>query len=534
MVYLKRFPNPLLQDLVNGRWLPIIGAGFSSNAVLPAGGTLPLWDGLGRSLASEMPDYAYSGPLDALSTSSHLFSKAKLVEQLHDLLHVEDARPGQAHQAFCSVPFDVVCTTNFDFLLERQYDASMRYCRPVLDEDQLSTLGRIPGVTLLKLHGDLHHPQRLVATEEDYDIFLENHPLIATYLANLMMGRTVVLIGYSMDDPDLRQLWQIITERLGRLRRHAYALLVDAKPTETTRFERRGVKVISLPGRKTDYGEILAATLNELRSFWSERLSASSLVTEQEPLVALSLPSSAAGRICFFAVTLHLQPFYREQVFPIAQQSGFVPVTASDVIVPGENTYAKIDMLLERAAAVVVDVASAWTYAELRLALSKLPSDRILVVGPSSVSLPEEWLQLSRINRPDEPFAEDEKFIEAISSWYDRVAKGLEKRMEGEAERLLRLKEYRAAVISAFAALEAVLRQRLTGSLEGRDLQFRSVSYLLDIALKSGLLSAKTVTLIREWLGVRNVAVHTQKPVPARQARTIVEGISEIIRSLRR
>lgn len=31
------FPEVLLRDLVEGRWLPLVGAGFSRNAVTPAG-----------------------------------------------------------------------------------------------------------------------------------------------------------------------------------------------------------------------------------------------------------------------------------------------------------------------------------------------------------------------------------------------------------------------------------------------------------------------------------------------------------------
>jgi hypothetical protein len=33
--HISKFPKPLLDDLVAGRWLPIVGAGFSRNAVLP-------------------------------------------------------------------------------------------------------------------------------------------------------------------------------------------------------------------------------------------------------------------------------------------------------------------------------------------------------------------------------------------------------------------------------------------------------------------------------------------------------------------
>ena len=42
---------------------------------------------------------------------------------------------------------------------------------------------------------DLNHPGRLVAAETDYDRFLHSFPLLATYLANLLITRMAVLVG---------------------------------------------------------------------------------------------------------------------------------------------------------------------------------------------------------------------------------------------------------------------------------------------------------------------------------------------------
>lgn len=45
--HLKYFPKPLLNDLVARRWLPVIGAGMSRNAVVTSGRHVPLWGELG-------------------------------------------------------------------------------------------------------------------------------------------------------------------------------------------------------------------------------------------------------------------------------------------------------------------------------------------------------------------------------------------------------------------------------------------------------------------------------------------------------
>ena len=241
---------------------------MSRNANLPYQQTLPLWTELGKSLAEDMQDYEYVNPIDAISAYAHEFGRPKLIEKLSAALSIGEARPGNTHRAFCAVQFDIVCTTNLDFLLERQYELTPKLCTPIIDEDQLSIKLPRSSVALLKLHGDLNHPNRLVATEEDYDTFLERYPSIATYLANLLITRTAVLIGYSLDDPDFRQVWQVVGERLGKARRLAYVLCVGARPADVTRFERRGVKVINLAGNKSKYGEILSDAFGELKNYW--------------------------------------------------------------------------------------------------------------------------------------------------------------------------------------------------------------------------------------------------------------------------
>ena len=68
--------------------------------------------------------------------------------------------------------------------------------------------------------------------------------------------KTAVFIGYSLEDPDFRQIWRVVSDRLGRTRRLAYALVVNARASDIARFERRGVKVINLPGTREKYGEV--------------------------------------------------------------------------------------------------------------------------------------------------------------------------------------------------------------------------------------------------------------------------------------
>ena len=120
-----------------------MAASYRSRHVAQRGGTEPgrgCRSGLrmGKELTDELSDFASTSILDGISAYEHEFGRARLIERLSDILLIREAQPGEAHKEFCTIPFDIVCTTNFDFLLERQYDLTPRYVYPVVDEEQLS------------------------------------------------------------------------------------------------------------------------------------------------------------------------------------------------------------------------------------------------------------------------------------------------------------------------------------------------------------------------------------------------------------
>lgn len=527
--YLNFFPKPLLEDLLRGNWIPVIGAGFSVNADLHPGKKIPLWDEVGKNFAKE---------IDSISAFSHEFSRAKLVEKLSEILLVDDSRPGQAHIAFAKIPFEIVCTTNFDFLLERAYENIGRYCHPVLDEDQLAINSKDSSVTLLKIHGDLHHPQRMVVTEEDYDLFLDKYPLIATYLANLMITKTPVFIGYSLDDPDFRMIWQTVSDRLGQLRRPAYVILVDANSHEVSRFERRGVKVINLSGKRENYNQILANTFTNLRDYIRQNILPISQVTENEPLQELSLPENSANRICFFAIPFSLLPFYKEKVFPVIRENGLVPLTAEEVISPGETIVAKIDALIQKSAMMVVDAANKYTLYELKLALANFNKRNVLIISPDINNLPIDLKEYTVITRTEKDIVDPENLLLRISNWAVSSYELIKSSVFHEPTRLLEAREYRAAVISAYTLLEITLKEQIQDNLyllkKDKSSSKITTIRLAEFALQQEKINSSDMVNIKNWAHIRNSVVHTNEQINNQQAKQIVNGILDLINKIKR
>ena len=270
MRYMSRLPGGLRRALFAGQWLPIIGAGISATASTQDNRSPPTWGALAESLARDVPGLGSAGPIECVSAYAELYGRTSLVERLADLLLVEDVQPSTVHSAFAQLPFDIVVTTNVDFLLEAAYLQRHRVCVPLLGESQLSLSRRSDATYLLKFHGDLRHPDDLVMTEADYDGFLRRKPLLATYLSWWLLTREPVLVGYSLDDADLREILALLRERLGKLTRAGWAILPRDKGGETSaKFTRRGLKPIVLDDDEdADREQVLASFFRELREAW--------------------------------------------------------------------------------------------------------------------------------------------------------------------------------------------------------------------------------------------------------------------------
>nr|VFJ45664.1 MAG: SIR2-like domain-containing protein [Candidatus Kentron sp. FM]VFJ46653.1 MAG: SIR2-like domain-containing protein [Candidatus Kentron sp. FM]VFK06846.1 MAG: SIR2-like domain-containing protein [Candidatus Kentron sp. FM] len=261
-------PEELLDDISNGECLPVIGAGFSRNAILPSGCRMPLWDDLGKEVATRRKRPFSGNTIATLSEYSEESSRFELVKLLRRSLHIATARPGTAHDTFAKLPFKQILTTNFDFLIERAYMNQGKPYLPIVDEDLLS-FGQPDGETrIIKMHGDLHHPNLMVVTEEDYDKFRDARELMFYEVANLLIHNSVLFVGYSIDDPDFRQILRLVEKHVGKFQRPTYAMLVGATNAEVETYKRRGVtRVITLHATPKEYGATLANAFSTISTF---------------------------------------------------------------------------------------------------------------------------------------------------------------------------------------------------------------------------------------------------------------------------
>lgn len=523
--YLKYIPKTLQEDFVDNRVIPFIGAGFSKNGIVPDGTSIPEWDELGKRIATYIPNYSFTNAIDALSLFESEYSRTKLIEILAKELKINQIKAGKTHRAFCDLYFDTICTTNFDFLIEQTLNEKSIPFSTIVSEDRLP-ISTHEKTKLVKLHGDFNHPERMVITENDYDNFIDKNKVFSTYISNLFITKTLLLIGYSFEDNDIRTLWQIIGSRLGKLRTPAYVVLVDANPIEISRFERRNIKVINIQGNKKDYPEILTEFFAEIKELIDEKIPEQMIITNEKATEELKIPKEN-NRLCFISAPYQRISFLKELLYPILKKNGISPISLDETIMPGELITRKVDTLISKCSMVVVDLSgnNANVMWELGNAMSKVKNVVLIVDKEQAGNLPSN---LSGLFYLTYGLAEDNlEFAESLGRYLDDLYNTKEdKNGIQDYYRLFDKEEYGAAIIMAFRYLETLIRDNMS-SREAIPLNLLSSLHSDNIEISALLEKTKL------YKQIRNKIVHGSVNISKKEAKDIIENIDEVCNEIK-
>ncbi len=524
--YLKYIPKTLQEDFVENRVVPFIGAGFSKNATLPDGETILDWEGLGRVVATYIPNYNYTNAIDSLSLFETEYSRAKLIELIAKELKVFSLKPGKAHKALCALNFESICTTNFDFLLENTLNESSTPYSVIVSENRLP-INIQEKTKIIKMHGDFNHPEHMVITEDDYDCFLDRNKILSTYISNLFITKTLLLVGYSLDDYDIRNLWKMIGSRLGKLHSPAYVVLVGADTNEISKFERRNIKVINLPGEKKNYNTILEAFFNEIKELIENKTPEKIVLTNEKVNEEFKMPSNDS-KLCFISAPYNRISLLKDILYPILLKNDITPVTLDEVIMRGDFWTRKADLLINKSFMSIVDISDnntnvMWEYSHL---ISK--GKEVILIRDKDVEgiIP---INMSMLEYISYSLNDDiETFTYALENAIDKV-KIKQKKIKNQEEhlRLLEKGEYNAAIISVFRYLETTLRNKF-------DINKKHYSILTALRLLNTYTNEdrENIQKTREFISIRNRIVHSDVKVAKKQAEEIVSCIESVCKSI--
>lgn len=255
-------PTPYagLEDVLRaGECVLFIGAGLS----LPAG--MPSWKTLIERLAADLKIQT-NGPLDFLDVAQwyrehEAFGLDRLVQLVRQTFADPQGqvKPTLAHYLLLSLPVRQVITTNYDNLIERSLTALHRYPIKIIKQEEVVRTGQGDGVYVVKLHGDAESATRggdIVLARDDYDSFFSERPAMALLLEGLLLNQSFFFVGYSLSDPNFRQVYARIATMLQNAKRPAFAttfdLAGDTGAYLVNQWKNKGLDLIGIPGSSVE------------------------------------------------------------------------------------------------------------------------------------------------------------------------------------------------------------------------------------------------------------------------------------------
>jgi len=95
-----------------------------------------------------------------------------------------------------------IITTNYDRLLETsESEFRAQYDVVIFDSDLLNTS---KSKYIIKMHGDVLRPETIVLKEQDYLQYSQTHILIELFIKALLADHTVLFLGYSLNDYNVK------------------------------------------------------------------------------------------------------------------------------------------------------------------------------------------------------------------------------------------------------------------------------------------------------------------------------------------
>ena len=148
------------------------------------------------------------------------YARAQILFDALELEHSEDkfndivkfcfndtAEENDIHDKIVSLNPSSIITTNFDNLIEKACKRKAEKFVTVASDDEVSS---IQGQRfILKIHGDFEH-KNLVFTEDSYLNYERQFPLLSRMLTSILATNTVVFIGYSLSDFNIRLLVNLL------------------------------------------------------------------------------------------------------------------------------------------------------------------------------------------------------------------------------------------------------------------------------------------------------------------------------------
>lgn len=210
----------LAKELIREKLVIFVGAGVSIDSKLPS------WNGLVRKFAKELGmDKEWFTTEETLAIPEIYYKKFGKVPyyEILDEIFCKEYEPNLIHEALEKLGVNYLITTNYDTLIEDKINEGYDYDIVKKDEDLAHTS---KGKMIIKMHGDLEN-KNVILRKSEFEEYENLFPLVSTFIKGLFTANTILFIGYSLNDPNVKNIMSWIKNILKEDFRKVYLIEYD-------------------------------------------------------------------------------------------------------------------------------------------------------------------------------------------------------------------------------------------------------------------------------------------------------------------
>ncbi len=232
-----------------------IGSGMSKNVGLPDWGELI--DELKKDLNTTEEDYLKIAQLYFLE-----FGEYEYIKKVKSFFPSENIVIQNTHSLLVKLFPQNIITTNWDIVIEKAIDNEMALYDVVRNDSEL--INTTSNRKLIKMHGDIE-VGNIVFKEDDYLEYSQKFPLVENYVKSILSTNTVIFLGYSYNDLNLKYITKWI-QSSSKVRPPAYMIVFKEDKIQEKYFKNHGISVLNISDKYTykDKNLQIEAFLNDI------------------------------------------------------------------------------------------------------------------------------------------------------------------------------------------------------------------------------------------------------------------------------
>lgn len=275
-----RWSPSLVREIADRRCIIFLGAGASSTSKGDGGKKPPSWKDFLEDAVRELNltddikrlSQEKIDSMDYLNAAELIFSDINIPDSKDFFRqHFLTPRytPSELHKIVHELDAKIVIQTNYDVIYEKEcgpIDGENGYVvKRYYDENTLDDI-RSPNRVIIKAHGCVKEPERLVLTRSQYFNTKSQHQNFYHLLDGLFLTHTILFIGCSLTDPDIQLILENTNISIKCAHPH-YALMPSGEHSSIVNAIQKAynIRYIEYDNTNNDYSKFIPA-LDVLRN----------------------------------------------------------------------------------------------------------------------------------------------------------------------------------------------------------------------------------------------------------------------------